>query len=100
MAVRDLYGPFVNQANAGVSHLYGSNDIAIIALTTCLVFALLGNTIQYFVGNRRQEKDFDRYVAVIKALDDLEKAVDSFQALLLAIQQWVIAKKSEGKSDA
>jgi hypothetical protein len=97
MAVRDLYGPFVNQANTGVSHLYGSNDIAIIALTTCLIFALFGNAVQYFVGNRRQEKDFDRYVSVIKALDDLESAVDSFKGLLLAIQHWVIDRKSEDR---
>lgn len=70
----------------GISGLLQSGDIAILALTTCLLLALIGNIVQYYVGNHRQQKDFDRYLAVVESLKDLTGALNSVKDILLIIQ--------------
>lgn len=82
----DLYGPLVDKASIGVDRLLDSNDIAIIALTTCLVFSLIFNAVQYFCANRRQDKDFDRFLSVTVAIAGLEGAVDEMKAIFSFIQ--------------
>jgi hypothetical protein len=85
-----IYGPtqgLATRANSGVDQLINSGDIAILALTTCLLFALIGNIVQYFVGNHRQTKDFDRYIAVTKAMAGIEGAIDEMKAIINVVIQ-------------
>ena len=84
---RSLIGAeqLLNHGSTGINKLLDSGDIAILALTTCLVFALVGNAVQYWVGNRRQEKDFDRYFTVTKAINGLEGAVDELKTIFTTI---------------
>lgn len=85
----DLMSPLENITHAtadGLSSLMASGDIAILALTTCLTIALIGNAVQYHVGNRRQEKDFDRYLAVIEALKDVNGTLGSIQQVLVFLR--------------
>ena len=84
-AISALHG-LGTPATTGLSKLIGSGDVALLALTTCLVIALIGNIVQYYVGNRRQDKDFDRYLAVIEALKDVNAALISVQSVLMIIQ--------------
>lgn len=68
-------GDLIDGANTGAASLLDSHDIAIVALWTCLAFAILGNIVQYFVGNRRTEKDNNRQIAMSLAIHDMASSV-------------------------
>lgn len=64
-------------ANGGLERLLTSNDIAIYTLATCLCLALVGNVVQYFVGNYRQGKDFERFQNITTAMNAMAVAVNN-----------------------
>ncbi|MGB4107781.1 MAG: hypothetical protein WBK55_08305 [Alphaproteobacteria bacterium] len=65
----------VGKAGAGIDQVFYYNNIAITVQMVIILFLIAGNFYQYWVGNRRQEKDFDRYLSVIQALAGVKEVL-------------------------
>lgn len=90
---------FIDSASTaldGVNQIFLYNNIAITTLVVMCLFLIFGNIYQYRTGNKRQEKDFDRYVAVTKALAGVEGSMDGMQILLNIIVTAIQPKKDNG----
>lgn len=92
-----MNGELVEKANGGLGRLLDSGDIAIIALTTCLIFAIIGNIVQYFVGNSRQEKNFQSQNAMTLAMKGIEGAIDEVKLIFNILIDLVNGKKNVDK---
>lgn len=73
----------LSHANAGVDQLLYYNNVAITALTVCLLFALLGNLMQFYfnrIDKNRSEKEWlDRFLGMN---DTMAKVNLAFNVLL------------------
>lgn len=77
----------IGKASDGIDQMIMYNNIAITTLTVGCLVLIAGNILQYWVGNRRQEKDFDRFVSVTKAMAGIEGAIDELKSVFVFVQQ-------------
>ncbi len=85
--MHEKFGPLLDRTYAGVDQLLYYNNIAITALTVCLLFALFGNAYQYWSNSRRSDKQLDRDISTIKAMAGIEGAIDELKAIFQTIMQ-------------